>query len=158
MMIEETFEECGYPCAVLLHDELFHRCGYVVVPLGHPAIVHAAADAISHKPFDSRLKRSDFPDIDVHGGISVAYVFRPEDAACENAKLECDMISDNGGVMLGFDCAHDCDTPDFDAADAVGKGDEARKHLLYNAFGHVWDKNDVIFETRRFARLLKAME
>jgi hypothetical protein len=80
-------EASDLDCLAIRHPESGHWCGYVAVPPGHP--VHG-------KEYGSR----DFPDLDVHGGITYT-------RACQGDVCHVPAPGRPDDVWwLGFDCAH----------------------------------------------------
>lgn len=74
--VVEEFTYCGWKCYISEIDWSGHLCGYVRIP-------------IAHKLHGKDYCDKDFPDFNVHGGITYS---GPDD----------DMI----GWVIGFDCAH----------------------------------------------------
>ena len=75
-----TDESTGLACRIFRHDTMGHLCGYVGVPHSHPLY---------------RWSYDFLPvNIDVHGGLTFAGKFSPDD------------VESPGLWWFGFDCAH----------------------------------------------------
>ena len=96
-MIEKVFESNGYKCVVVI-TPMGHRCGYVGVNASHPLYLVLYDEEI-HKGLTLES------EINVHGGLTFS----------GNRLIDL-MNVDDTLWYFGFDCAHCCDIPDFDAA------------------------------------------
>lgn len=116
----EYFEYQGFKCLVLRIDTGGHLCGYVALPHYHPL-------------YGIFVHDSNYPDFDVHGGLTYGKYCRREDAIYP-------MEDGKPYFWIGFDCDHSGDLRPIE----VEEYRKNRKH--YRQMNHSYSERYCNFE------------